>query len=170
MDAGKTFTPLRTPHGDNHDIWINPKDGNILIQSNDGGANVSTDGGRTWSSQLNQPTAEFYGVWLDEQFPYNLYGAQQDSNTVIITSQATPYAREDWRERTRLRDRSDHAAPEGPEHRLRVVQGTVQRDEPEDRPGEAVLDRRAVALRQPGERSHLPDAAGVADGAVAARS
>ncbi len=97
VDAGKTFTALRTPHGDNHDIWINPKDGNTLIQSNDGGANVSTDGGRTWSSQLNQPTAEFYGVWLDEQFPYNLYGAQQDSNTVIITSQATPYAREDWR-------------------------------------------------------------------------
>ena len=97
VDAGKTFTALRTPHGDNHDIWINPKDGNTLIQSNDGGANVSTDGGRTWSSQMNQPTAEFYGVWLDEHFPYNLYGAQQDSNTVIITSQATPYAREDWR-------------------------------------------------------------------------
>ena len=97
VDGGKTFTTLRTPHGDNHDIWVNPKDGNILIQSNDGGANVSTDGGRTWSSQLNQPTGEFYGVWMDEQFPYNLYGAQQDSNTVIITSQATPYAREDWR-------------------------------------------------------------------------
>jgi photosystem II stability/assembly factor-like uncharacterized protein len=97
IDAGKTFTPLRTPHGDNHDIWINPKDGNTLIQSNDGGANVSTDGGRTWSSQMNQPTAEFYGVWLDEQFPYNLYGAQQDNTTVIISSQATPYAREDWR-------------------------------------------------------------------------
>ena len=97
VDAGRTFTSLRTPHGDNHDIWISPKDGNTLIQSNDGGANISTDGGRTWSSQLNQPTAEFYGVWLDEQFPYNLYGAQQDSNTVIITSQATPYAREDWR-------------------------------------------------------------------------
>ena len=91
VDAGKTFTALRTPHGDNHDIWINPKDGNTLIQSNDGGANVSTDGGRTWSSQMNQPTAEFYGVWLDEQFPYNLYGAQQDSTTVIITSQAEPY-------------------------------------------------------------------------------
>ncbi len=97
VDAGKTFTTLRTPHGDNHDIWINPKDGNTMIQSNDGGANVSTDGGRTWSSQMNQPTAEFYGVWLDEQFPYNLYGAQQDNTTLIITSQATPYAREDWR-------------------------------------------------------------------------
>ncbi len=96
-DGGKTFTPLRTPHTDNHDIWINPKDGNIMVQSNDGGANVSTDGGRTWSSQMNQPTAEFYGVWMDEQFPYNLYGAQQDSDTVIISSQATPYARDDWR-------------------------------------------------------------------------
>jgi photosystem II stability/assembly factor-like uncharacterized protein len=96
-DGGKTFTLLRTPHGDNHDIWINPKDGNSMIQSNDGGANVSFDGGRTWSSQLNQVTGEFYGVWLDHQFPYKLYGAQQDDSTVIITSQADPYARDDWR-------------------------------------------------------------------------
>jgi photosystem II stability/assembly factor-like uncharacterized protein len=96
-DGGKTFTLLRTPHGDNHDIWISPKDGNIMIQSNDGGANVSFDGGRTWSPQLNQVTGEFYGVWLDNQFPYKLYGAQQDDSTVIITSQADPYAREDWR-------------------------------------------------------------------------
>ena len=96
-DGGKTFTLLRTPHGDNHDIWISPKDGNIMIQSNDGGANVSFDAGRTWSSQLNQVTGEFYGVWLDNQFPYKLYGAQQDDSTVIITSQADPYAREDWR-------------------------------------------------------------------------
>ena len=96
-DGGKTFTPLRTPHGDNHDIWINPKDGNTMIQSNDGGANVSFDGGRTWSTQNNQPTGEFYGVWLDEQFPYKLYGAQQDSSTVIISSVATPYNLADWR-------------------------------------------------------------------------
>jgi photosystem II stability/assembly factor-like uncharacterized protein len=97
IDGGKTFSTLRTPHGDNHDIWINPKDGNIMIQSNDGGANVSFDGGRTWSSQLNQVTGEFYGVWLDHQFPYKLYGAQQDDSTVIITSQADPFARDDWR-------------------------------------------------------------------------
>jgi photosystem II stability/assembly factor-like uncharacterized protein len=96
-DGGKTFTPMRTPHGDNHDIWINPKDGNTMIQSNDGGANVSFDGGRTWSSQLNQVTGEFYGVWIDDQFPYKLYGAQQDDSTVIITSQADPFARDDWR-------------------------------------------------------------------------
>ena len=96
-DGGKTFTLMRTPHGDNHDIWINPKDGNTMIQSNDGGANVSFDGGRTWSSQLNQVTGEFYGVWVDDQFPYKLYGAQQDDSTVIITSQADPFARDDWR-------------------------------------------------------------------------
>src|SRR6476620_4638853 len=96
-DGGKSFSLMRTPHGDNHDIWINPKDGNTMIQSNDGGANVSFDGGRTWSSQLNQVTGEFYGVWVDDQFPYKLYGAQQDDSTVIITSQADPYARDDWR-------------------------------------------------------------------------
>ena len=85
-DGGANWTTLRTPHGDNHDMWINPKDGKIMIQSNDGGANVSQDGGRTWSTQMNQPTAEIYGVWLDEQFPYRLYGAQQDASTVIVPS------------------------------------------------------------------------------------
>ncbi len=97
IDGGKTFTVFRTPHGDNHDIWINPKDSQLIIQSNDGGANVSTDGGRTWSTQMNQPTAEIYGVWLDNQFPYKLYGAQQDNTTVIISSQADPASRDDWR-------------------------------------------------------------------------
>ena len=96
-DGGRTFSTMRTPHGDNHDIWINPKDGNTMIQANDGGANVSFDGGRTWSSQLNQVTGEFYGVWLDNEFPYKLYAAQQDDSTLIITSQASPFAREDWR-------------------------------------------------------------------------
>ncbi len=96
-DAGKTFTAVRTPHGDNHDIWINPKDSQIMIQANDGGANVSTDGGRTWSSQMNQPTAEIYGIWVDNQFPYKLYGAQQDNTTLIISSQAEPFSTADWR-------------------------------------------------------------------------
>jgi len=96
-DGGKTFSPFRTPHGDNHDIWISPHDGNVMIQSNDGGANVSMDGGRTWSSQMNQPTAEIYGVWVDNQFPYKLYGAQQDNTTIIISSQADPTSTVDWR-------------------------------------------------------------------------
>ena len=96
-DAGKTFTTIRTPHGDNHDIWINPKDSQIMVQANDGGANVSTDGGRTWSTQMNQPTAEIYGIWVDNQFPYKLYGAQQDNTTLIMSSQADPFSTADWR-------------------------------------------------------------------------
>ena len=97
VDGGKTFTVLRTPHGDNHDIWINPKNSQIMVQANDGGANVSTDGGRTWSTQMNQPTAEIYGVWVDNQFPYKLYGAQQDNTTLIISSVAQPFSSADWR-------------------------------------------------------------------------
>jgi photosystem II stability/assembly factor-like uncharacterized protein len=93
-DGGKTWTTLRTPHGDNHDIWISPKDGNTMIQANDGGANVSFDGGRTWSTQLNQPTAELYGVWIDNEFPYRLYAAQQDNSTLIMSSTANPAVRE----------------------------------------------------------------------------
>jgi len=90
-DGGKTVAPFRTPHGDNHDIWINPNNGNTMIQSNDGGANVSFDGGKTWSSQDIQPTAEFYGVWLDNAFPYNLYMAQQDNSTYIVPSLNNPF-------------------------------------------------------------------------------
>ena len=91
VDGGKTFTTLRTPHGDNHDIWINPSNGQTMVQANDGGANVSFDGGRTWSTQMNQPTSEIYGVWLDNQFPYKLYGAQQDNSTMILPSNADPF-------------------------------------------------------------------------------
>ena len=85
-DAGKTLRTFPTPHGDNHDIWINPRDGNVMIQSNDGGANVSLNGGRTWSTQYNQPTSEIYQVYLDNQYPYRLYGAQQDNSTLIVPS------------------------------------------------------------------------------------
>ncbi len=91
VDGGKTVTTMRVPHGDNHDIWINPTNSNTMIQSNDGGANVSFDGGKTWSSQDNQPTAEFYGVWIDNKFPYNLYAAQQDESTYEVSAFADPY-------------------------------------------------------------------------------
>jgi photosystem II stability/assembly factor-like uncharacterized protein len=90
-DGGKSWSTLRTPHGDNHDIWVSPKDGNIMVQANDGGANVSLDGGRTWSTQSNQPTSELYGVWVDNEFPYNLYAAQQDNSTFILSNQAAPF-------------------------------------------------------------------------------
>lgn len=90
-DGGRTMTPFPTPHGDNHDIWINPNNGRTMVQANDGGANVSFDGGRTWSTQRNQPTAEFYGVWPDNRFPYNLYSAQQDNSTWMWSSVANPF-------------------------------------------------------------------------------
>jgi photosystem II stability/assembly factor-like uncharacterized protein len=85
-DGGKTFRPATAPHGDHHDIWINPKNPQYMIQSNDGGANVSLDGGRTWSLQTNQPTAEIYQLAVDDQYPYRVYGAQQDNTTVIVPS------------------------------------------------------------------------------------
>lgn len=97
IDGGKTMAPLRTPHGDNHDIWISPRDGNTMVQANDGGANVSFDGGRTWSTQMNQPTSEIYGIWTDNGFPYKLYGAQQDNSTLILSSVANPFNLSDWR-------------------------------------------------------------------------
>jgi photosystem II stability/assembly factor-like uncharacterized protein len=96
-DGGKTVAPFRTPHSDNHDIWINPKNGQVMVQANDGGANVSVDGGRTWSTQMNQVTGEFYGVWPDNAFPYRIYGAQQDNTTVIISSAANPFNPADFR-------------------------------------------------------------------------
>jgi photosystem II stability/assembly factor-like uncharacterized protein len=85
-DGGKTFKTMTTPHGDNHDMWINPNDPNIWVQSNDGGANVTLNGGKSWSTQYNQPTAEIYQVATDNQFPYRVYGAQQDNTTVIVPS------------------------------------------------------------------------------------
>ncbi|MCZ6915155.1 MAG: hypothetical protein O7I93_00125 [Gemmatimonadetes bacterium] len=91
VDGGETFERRRTPHGDNHDMWINPIDPNIIVQSNDGGANVTLDGGETWSTQHNQPTAELYQVAIDDQFPYWVYAGQQDNSTIMVPS-LPPYA------------------------------------------------------------------------------
>jgi photosystem II stability/assembly factor-like uncharacterized protein len=98
LDGGRTYTPIRVPHGDNHDLWIAPEDPQRMINSNDGGANVSFDGGATWSRQDNQPTAQFYHVIADDQFPYHVYGAQQDNSTVGIASRTSAQGidRTDW--------------------------------------------------------------------------
>ncbi|HEX5433483.1 MAG TPA: exo-alpha-sialidase, partial [Candidatus Angelobacter sp.] len=80
-DGGRSFTKLRTPHGDNHVVWVNPNNTRILLEGNDGGATVSTDGGKTWSTEHNQPTGQFYHVNLDNQFPFHIYGAQQDEGS-----------------------------------------------------------------------------------------
>ncbi|MGA9343114.1 MAG: exo-alpha-sialidase [Rhodanobacteraceae bacterium] len=81
-DGARTFKTLHTPHGDNHTIWINPNNTDILLEGNDGGATVSTDRGKTWSSEHNQPTGQFYKVSLDDQFPFHMYGAQQDEGSI----------------------------------------------------------------------------------------
>jgi photosystem II stability/assembly factor-like uncharacterized protein len=84
-DGGRTYSTIGVPHGDNHDLWIAPEDPNRMVQSNDGGANVSFNGGRSWTEQ-DQPTAQFYRVAIDNDFPYNVYGAQQDNSTIKIAS------------------------------------------------------------------------------------
>jgi photosystem II stability/assembly factor-like uncharacterized protein len=87
VDGGRTFAEqIRVPHGDNHDLWINPADPRNLINGNDGGANVSFDGGESWSWQMNQPTAEIYRLVVDDQWPYRVYGSQQDNSTISIPS------------------------------------------------------------------------------------
>ena len=87
VDGGKTFPrQFRPPHGDNHDLWINPDNPNNMIEANDGGANVSFDGGDSWSWQMNQPTAEIYRVFVDDQWPYRVYGSQQDNSTISVPS------------------------------------------------------------------------------------
>ncbi|WP_299530014.1 glycosyl hydrolase [Ulvibacterium sp.] len=86
IDGGKTFTSLPTPHGDNHHLWIDPYNNQRMINSNDGGANVSNNGGKSWSTQQNQPTAQFYRVITDNLVPYNVYGGQQDNSAIAIAS------------------------------------------------------------------------------------
>ncbi len=86
IDGGKTFANIPVPHGDNHHLWIHPENNQILINSNDGGANISNNGGASWSSQENQPTAQFYRVTTDNQFPYMVYGGQQDNSAIAIAS------------------------------------------------------------------------------------
>ena len=87
-DAGKTFVPVKgAPGGDDyHQLWINPKDGNRMVLSSDQGTVVSVDGAKTWSTWYNQPTAQIYHVAADNRFPYWLYGAQQDSGGVGVST------------------------------------------------------------------------------------
>lgn len=92
IDGGETWKEMSVPHGDNHDIWLNPQNPNILIQANDGGANVSLNGGKSWSTQFNQPTAELYQVEVDDQYPYWLYAGQQDNYSTIAVPSMPPSA------------------------------------------------------------------------------
>jgi photosystem II stability/assembly factor-like uncharacterized protein len=87
-DGGASFTEIQTPHGDNHDLWIDPADPDRMIEGNDGGACVSRNGGQTWSSIYNQPTAQFYRIDIDNQYPYRVYATQQDNTTISTPSAA----------------------------------------------------------------------------------
>ncbi|MDJ0879465.1 MAG: glycosyl hydrolase [Halieaceae bacterium] len=98
-DGGKSFGEIPTPHGDNHDLWIDPSDPLRMVQANDGGGNVSYDGGKTWSVQSNQPTAQMYRVSTDNAFPFRLLGGQQDNSAVRIRSHSamsSSITRRDW--------------------------------------------------------------------------
>lgn len=97
-DGGKNFELIETPHGDHHDLWIDPDNNNRMIIGDDGGAQVSYDAGENWTTYHNQPTAQFYRVTTDNHFPYRIYGAQQDNSTVRIlhrSAEATITER-DW--------------------------------------------------------------------------
>jgi photosystem II stability/assembly factor-like uncharacterized protein len=87
-DGGRDFNKVKVPHGDNHGLWIDPRNSRRMIASNDGGATVSLDGGKTWTREDNQPTAQFYHVITDTRTPYYVYGAQQDNSTIAIASRS----------------------------------------------------------------------------------
>ena len=89
IDGGKTFTQVTTPHGDNHDLWIDPRNPQRMIEGNDGGACVTFNGGESWSTIFNQLTAQFYHVAADDQFPYRVYGTQQDNSAISVPSRTS---------------------------------------------------------------------------------
>jgi photosystem II stability/assembly factor-like uncharacterized protein len=97
-DGGKSFDRINAPHGDHHGLWIDPNNPNRMINGNDGGATISIDGGKNWTTQMNQPTAQFYHVTADNDFPYRVYGTQQDNSSVgIATSSDRGFIdRADW--------------------------------------------------------------------------
>ena len=97
-DGGKTFNTYNAPHGDHHDLWIAPEDPKRMIIGDDGGAQVTYDGGETWSTYHNQPTSQFYRVTTDNAFPYRIYVAQQDNSTIRIPHRTDGRAitEDDW--------------------------------------------------------------------------
>ena len=96
-DGGETYDPISTPHGDHHDLWIDPRNSSRMIIGDDGGGQVTFDGGETWSSyDDNQPTAQFYRVTTDNHFPYRIYGGQQDNSTVRILHTSNGRNMREW--------------------------------------------------------------------------
>ncbi len=97
IDGGRTFPErIRVPHGDNHDLWINPDNPMNMVNANDGGANVSFDGGQSWTDLMGQETSEIYRVFVDDQWPYRIYGSQQDNSTISVPSRSGFGVVPDW--------------------------------------------------------------------------
>ncbi len=117
-DGGKTFKAYRAPHGDHHDLWIAPEDPQRMIIGDDGGAQVSFDGGENWSTYHNQPTAQFYRVTTDDHFPYRIYAAQQDNSTLRILhrTDGRTIGERDWE--ATAGGESAHIAPDPKDHEI----------------------------------------------------
>ena len=111
-DGGKTFKLKNAPHGDHHDLWIDPNNNNRMVIADDGGAQVSNDGGKNWTTYFNQPTAQFYRVTTDNSFPYRIYGAQQDNSTIRISHRSSggSITERDWE--STAGGESAHLAPD----------------------------------------------------------
>ncbi len=109
-DGGRTFKARNAPHGDHHDLWISPEDPNRMIMGDDGGAQISFDGGQNWTSYFNQPTAQFYRVTTDDSFPFRIYGGQQDNSSIRIKHRSDGgfITEKDW-ERTAGGEAGHHA-------------------------------------------------------------
>ena len=111
-DGGKTFKLKNAPHGDHHDLWIDPNNNMRMIIADDGGAQISNDGGNNWSTYYNQPTAQFYRVTTDNSFPYRIYGAQQDNSTIRIKSRTSGSSISDKDWESTAGGESAHLAPD----------------------------------------------------------
>ena len=124
-DGGKTFELKNAPHGDHHDLWIDPENNQRMVIADDGGAQISNDGGANWSTYFNQPTAQFYRVTTDSHFPYRIYGAQQDNSTVRIQHRTSgnSVGERDWEETAG--GESAHLAPD-PQNSDIVYGGTYK--------------------------------------------
>ena len=124
-DGGKTFTLKNAPHGDHHDLWIDPNNNQRMIIADDGGAQISNDGGNNWTTYYNQPTAQFYRIATDSIFPYRIYGAQQDNTALRISHRSSDAAITEANWEPTAGGESAHLAPD-PKNNQLVYGGTYK--------------------------------------------
>ena len=124
-DGGNSFTLKNAPHGDHHDLWIAPENNNRMVIADDGGAQVSNDGGENWTTYYNQPTAQFYRVTTDNAFPYRIYGAQQDNSTIRIAHRSSGSSINESHWESTAGGESAHLAPDPKDNEI-VYGGTYK--------------------------------------------